>query len=228
MALEAFLLEILHGLHNVCDSTTKNATVVDSPTMMTTKAILVTSNEHKRREAAEILGVELEVAAPEIPEIQALDVSEVAAAKALAAYETLGSPNCPVLVEDSGFVVEAWNGLPGAFTKWFMEAVGNEGLLRMLPSDAERSARAVCAVAVVGPAAGPAVVSVPGPSSVGVRVFLGEVSGVLAEEPRGEGGFGWDPIFIPAGSKLTYAQMGWEKNADSHRARAFKEVRGWL
>lgn len=180
------------------------------------KIIFVTSNEHKRREASEILGVELEAAVPETPEIQALDVAEVAATKARAAYEALGSPQRPVLVEDSGLVVEAWNGLPGAFTKWFLQAVGNEGLLRMLPPGADRSARAVCAVAVAGP------------SLDEVRVFLGEVPGVLAHELRGEDGFGWDPIFVPSGSLLTYAQMGREKNTDSHRARAFKEVRDWL
>ena len=181
------------------------------------KAIFVTSNEHKRREAAEILGLELEDAAPEVPEIQALEVAEVAKAKALAAYEALGSPEYPVLVEDSGLVVEAWNGLPGAFTKWFVQALGNEGLLRMLPPDADRAARAVCSVAVVD-----------GSSGEAVRVFLGEAPGSLASEPRGEGGFGWDPIFIPDGSSLTYAQMGPDKNADSHRARAFREVRAWL
>lgn len=181
------------------------------------KAVFVTSNEHKRREAAEILGVELEGAAPQVPEIQALDVAEVASAKALAAHEALGSPPLPVLVEDSGLVVEAWNGLPGAFTKWFMRSVGNEGLLRMLPPDADRAARAVCAVAVAG-----------GSSPEAVRVFVGEVPGSLASEPRGEGGFGWDPIFIPRGASLTYAQMGRQKSTDSHRARAFREVRGWF
>ena len=181
------------------------------------KAIFVTSNEHKRREAAEVLGVELERASPEVPEVQALDVTEVAAAKALAAYEALGSPEHPILVEDSGLVVEAWNGLPGAFTKWFVQSVGNEGLLRMLPPEANRLARAVCAVAVAD-----------GPFGEDVRVFLGEAPGSLATEPRGESGFGWDPIFVPDGSSLTYGQMGAEKNADSHRARAFREVRGWL
>jgi XTP/dITP diphosphohydrolase len=175
------------------------------------KAIFVTSNDHKRREAAEILGVELEAAAPEVPEVQALDVAEVAAAKALAAYSVLGSPAYPVLVEDSGLVIEVWNGLPGAFTKWFLRSVGSEGLLGMLPPDADRSARAVCAVAIAD-----------GPS-----VFLGEAPGYLAGEPRGESGFGWDPIFIPDGSSLTYAEMGDDKSADSHRARAFKELRVW-
>lgn len=180
------------------------------------KAIFVTSNEHKRREAADILGVELESAAPEIPEIQSLDVSEVAAAKARVAYEALGTEH-PVLVEDSGIVFEAWNGLPGAFAKWFLQSVGNEGLLRMLGPGEVRSARAVCAVALA-----------EGPPPGEVQVFLAEAPGTIAPEPRGEEGFGWDQIFIPDGSSLTYAQMGPEKNQDSHRARAFREVRTTL
>ncbi len=62
-----------------------------------------------------------------------------------------------------------------------------------------------------------------------VRVFQGEVRGSIAPEARGESGFGWDPIFVPEGGELTYAQMGEaRKNEDSHRARAFRQVRGWL
>ncbi len=185
--------------------------------MRTVKAVFVTTNEHKRREAQAILGVELEGVAlgdRDVPEIQALDVAEVAAEKALRAYGALGAPDHPVLVEDSGLVVEAWNGLPGALTKWFISSVGNEGILRML-SGPDRSARAVCAVAVA---------DVDGR----VRVFRGEVAGTLAPEPRGAGGFGWDPIFIPEGGELTYAQMGDAKNEDSHRARALRAARGWL
>jgi non-canonical purine NTP pyrophosphatase (RdgB/HAM1 family) len=181
------------------------------------KAIFVTTNDNKRREAQAILGVELEGASfleRDLPEIQALDVAEVAAEKALRAYEALGAPDHPVLVEDSGLVVGAWNGLPGALTKWFVTCVGNEGILRML-SGGDRSALAVCAVAVA---------DVDGQ----VRVFRGEVAGTLAPEPRGASGFGWDPIFIPEGGGLTYAQMGDAKNEDSHRARALRAARGWL
>lgn len=175
-------------------------------------AVFVTTNEHKRREAREILGVELEAAAPDVPEVQALDVAEVAASKAGAAYEALGSPPHPVIVEDSGLVIRAWNGLPGAFTKWFLSSVGNEGILGMLSGSEDRSATAVCAVAVAG-------------EGGRVDVFVGEVRGAVADKPRGEGGFGWDPIFIPEGQDLTYAEMGEEKNRDSHRARAFRRVR---
>ncbi len=178
------------------------------------KAVFVTSNEHKRREAAQILGLELAFTTLDVPEVQSLDVAEVAAAKARAAHELLGSPDYPVLVEDSGLVVEAWNGLPGALTKWFIGSVGSEGILQMLPPDVGRAARAVCAVAVVG-----------GVGGESVRTFGGTVPGMLASEPRGESGFGWDPIFIPEGDERTYAQMGAAKHEDSHRARAFRAVR---
>jgi XTP/dITP diphosphohydrolase len=178
------------------------------------KAVFVTTNEHKRREVERILGVELERATPDVPEIQALDFAEVAARKVRDAYEALGAPPHPVIVEDSGLVIRAWNGLPGALTRWFLASVGNEGILMMLCGE-DRRARAVCAVAV---------------SDAGgeVRLFRGEVSGSIAPEPRGEEGFGWDPIFVPEGGGLTYAQMGDAKHEDSHRARAFRQVREWL
>jgi non-canonical purine NTP pyrophosphatase (RdgB/HAM1 family) len=178
------------------------------------RAVFVTTNEHKRREVERIVGVQLDPAAPDVPEVQALDFAEVAAHKAGSAYEALGRPPHPVLVEDSGLVIAAWNGLPGALTKWFLSSVGNEGILRMLCGE-NRRARAVCAVAVAH-------------GGGEVQVFRGEIEGSIAPEPRGEGGFGWDPIFVPEGSGLTYAQMGDTKNEDSHRARAFRQVRRWL
>ena len=107
--------------------------------------IFVTSNEHKRREVQEILGVELERADLDLPEIQSLDFGEVAIAKAMRRLRGSGiAPSRPVIVEDSGLVIDAWNGLPGALTKWFLAGVGAGGLLRMLSSGESRSARAVC------------------------------------------------------------------------------------
>jgi XTP/dITP diphosphohydrolase len=179
------------------------------------KAIFVTTNEHKRREVQEILGFELERVDLDLPEIQAIEPAEVAAEKARAAREALGRPVLPVLVEDSGLMVDAWDGFPGALTKWLMRCVGNEGLLRMLPEGGDRSARAVCVVALAE-------------ADGTVRTFRGEVPGVLASEPRGAGGFGYDPVFVPEWSSLTYAEMGKSKNADSHRTRAFKAVREWF
>lgn len=179
------------------------------------KAIFVTGNEDKRREVGEVLGVEVLGASPDVPEIQALDFEAVVRAKALSARGALGFPELPVIVEDSGLVFGAWGGLPGALTKWFLAGVGNEGLLKMLSPFGDRTARAVCSVAVVD-------------ETGAVHVFRGEVCGKIADEPRGGGGFGWDPIFVPAGGTETYAQMGTRKHRDSHRARAFREVRKWL
>src|SRR3712207_9154323 len=181
------------------------------------RAVFVTTNESKRREARRILGVELEGVAlgpRDVPEVQSLNFAEVAAHKARAAREALGFPPYPVLVEDSGLVLGAWNGLPGALTKWFLASVGNEGILGML-CGRERGARAVCAVAVSG-------------TGGDVCVFEGVVEGEVAPEPRGEEGFGWDTIFVPLGGRLTYAEMGERKHEDSHRARAFRQVREWL
>jgi len=179
------------------------------------KAIFVTTNEHKRREAQEILGLELERVDLDLPEVQAIEPAEVAREKARAAREALGAPDLPVLVEDSGLMVDAWDGFPGALTKWLMSSVGNEGLLRMLPEGGDRSARAVCVVALAE-------------ADGTVRTFRGEVPGALAQRPRGAGGFGYDPVFVPGWSSMTYAEMGEGKNADSHRARAFRAVREWF
>ncbi len=183
--------------------------------MKSARIVFVTGNEHKRREVREILGVELEAADLDVPEIQGVDPAEVAAAKALAAREALGSPEAYVLAEDSGVMIGAWNGFPGALTKWLMGTVGIEGLLGMLSGFEDRSARSVCVAAVAKP-------------DGGVEIFRGEVLGEISPEARGEGGFGYDPVFVPGWSELTYAELGEEKNRDSHRARAFRAVRGWL
>jgi XTP/dITP diphosphohydrolase len=176
------------------------------------EALFVTSNPDKAREAAEILGIDLANVDLDLPELQALDVAQVAANKAATAREALDFPDSPILVEDSGLVVEAWNGLPGALTKWFLRSVGNEGVLKMLSAYKDRSARAVCAVAVAA-------------ADGSVRVFVGEVGGSVAHHTRGSGGFGWDPIFVPEGQTKTYAELGARKHEDSHRARALRAAR---
>jgi XTP/dITP diphosphohydrolase len=179
------------------------------------RIVFVTGNEHKRREVRGILGVELEGADLDVPEVQAVDPAEAAVAKVLAAREMLGAPEAYVLAEDSGISVDAWNGFPGALTKWLLGSVGNEGFLRMLSGFDDRSARAVCVAAVAAP-------------DGGVETFRGEVRGTMIHEARGEGGFGYDPVFVPEWSERTYAELGEEKSRDSHRARAFRAMRGWL
>ncbi|MCF8720549.1 RdgB/HAM1 family non-canonical purine NTP pyrophosphatase [Nitrospina gracilis] len=173
----------------------------------------VTGNPNKFREAQEILGIEMERRdLAHLHEIQTTDVAELVEHKATEAWETL---NAPVLVEDSGLIFEAWNGLPGALVKWFEVSVGCEGMLKMLEPFPNRRARAVCMVAVH--------------DGREIVVGKGEVAGTIAHSLRGENGFGWDVIFIPDGHDRTFGEMSvGEKNAISHRRRAFEALRDQL
>jgi len=173
----------------------------------------VTGNPNKLREAREILGIELEqVAADHLHEIQTSDIRQLVEHKATAAWKEL---RCPVLVEDSGLIFTAWNGLPGAFVKWFEKSVGCEGMLKMLEPFENRRAEAVCLVAVFD----------------GKTLIVGEgrVSGTIAPGLRGSQGFGWDVLFIPEGETRTYAEMTpEEKNSISHRRQAFESLKSQL
>ena len=173
----------------------------------------VTGNPNKLREAQEILGIQMEqVEVDHLHEIQTNDIRQLVEHKVTQAWKAL---KCPVLVEDSGLVFTAWNGLPGALVKWFEKSVGCEGMLKMLESFDNRQAVAVCLAAVYD----------------GETMILGEgrVPGTIAREIRGSQGFGWDVIFIPDGETRTYAEMTpEEKNAKSHRRQAFESLKSRL
>jgi XTP/dITP diphosphohydrolase len=176
-----------------------------------TPLVFVTSNPGKAREASRFLGRLVEARPLELSEPQSLDFEEVARAKARAAADALGAA---VLVEDSGLSVTAWRGFPGPLTKWLTQSVGEAGLARMLDPFPDRRAEAVSVLAIAHP-------GVPE-----VVVAVGRVVGSIASTPRGSGGFGWDVIFVPEGERRTFAEMSAEeKDAVSHRARAFARLR---
>jgi XTP/dITP diphosphohydrolase len=136
--------------------------------------------------------------------------------KARACAECTG---LPAVADDSGLAVDVLNGMPGVRSaRWAgpaaTDADNNELLLRQLfdVSPARRTARFVCAAALVLPD--------------GTHyVRLGEVGGLLTEEPRGGNGFGYDPLFIPEGHTLTNAELSAEeKDAISHRAKALRAL----
>jgi non-canonical purine NTP pyrophosphatase (RdgB/HAM1 family) len=171
--------------------------------------VFLTSNAGKAREAEALLGRPVEARALEIPEVQSLDFAEVVTAKALAAAVRLG---VPVLVEDSGLSLPAWNGYPGPLTKFAVGAVGESGFARLVHAWGDARAEAVSTLGLAW----------PGASAREVVVAAGRVAGTLAPEPRGSNGFGWDVIFVPDGETRTFAEMtAVEKNARSHRAKAF-------
>lgn len=92
---------------------------------------IATSNPNKIREIQAILNQPIEQIEIELAEVQAVAVEEVIEQKAREAFHKLGRP---VLVEDTGLAIHAWNGLPGALVRWFLKTVGPAGICRMLDS----------------------------------------------------------------------------------------------
>jgi non-canonical purine NTP pyrophosphatase (RdgB/HAM1 family) len=174
--------------------------------------IFATGNANKAHEIESMLGLEVHQLMVDLPEIQAVAVDEVISAKARAAYAVVGRA---VLVEDTGLSVHAWKGLPGALVRWFLATVGNEGICRMVDNFDDRSATAVTCLGFF--------------DGQDVHVFRGEMRGTIADDPRGTGGFGWDPIFIPEGWGKTFAEGTQdEKSAISMRRLSVEQLKAWL
>jgi XTP/dITP diphosphohydrolase len=170
---------------------------------------MVTGNAGKAAEYAQMLGIEVTPRKANLTEIQSLDVAVVVRRKAEEAYALLGTP---VLVDDTGLSIEAWNGLPGALVSWFLDSVGTAGILSMAVGLTSRQATAIAALGYA--------------DAGGVQIFTGSVKGSLAIETRGQGGFGYDSIFIPDSGQITYAEMNAaEKNRISHRRLAVDDMR---
>ncbi|NOZ68222.1 MAG: XTP/dITP diphosphatase [Deferribacteres bacterium] len=126
------------------------------------------------------------------------------------------------LADDSGLEVDALNGAPGVFSARYAgesadDRANLEKLLREMKNipPEKRRARFVCCIAMA--------------SGDEVRTFHGYVEGVIGTEPRGENGFGYDPVFYPEGHDRTFAEMSdSEKNALSHRGAALRELQKYL
>jgi non-canonical purine NTP pyrophosphatase (RdgB/HAM1 family) len=176
------------------------------------KLCFVTGNKGKMKEAQEILGFPIDIEQLDLDEIQSLDLAEIVTHKAQQAFEKIKRP---LIVDDVGLYINAWNGFPGPFIKFLLQSGGNELLVKLLSTDNNRT---VIARAAIGYHDGS-----------GVKTFIGDVKGSLAEAPRGNGGWGWDPVFIPEHSTMTYAEMGPEqKNKISHRRAALEKLKMYL
>lgn len=186
--------------------------------------VLATGSAHKAREMRELLagcGREVLPAPPE-----ALDVEENAATfagnarlKALAAAAATGEI---ALADDSGLCVDALGGKPGVHSKRWAgsDATDADRIAKLLEAlsgvpPEERAARFVCAVCIAAPG----------------RVLwegTGMVEGRIADDPRGEGGFGYDPVFLLPDGRTMAEHTEAEKNAVSHRGRAMRLADAWL
>jgi XTP/dITP diphosphohydrolase len=188
-----------------------------------TKLVLATRNDHKLREFREALpGIEI-VPLPddvELPPEIGETFMDNALEKARTAYEATG---VVAIADDSGIEAAALGGAPGVRSARFAgEGATDEQnlqkLLRDVPDDGDRSVAYVCALVHV--------------TAEGEEwLFEGRCTGTLAREPRGSGGFGYDPAFVPDDydDGRTMAELTPdEKHAISHRGRAAKAFANWL
>ncbi len=176
----------------------------------------VTSNRHKFEEAERIAakhGVELEHRDVPYIEIQADELEEIARPSAQQASALL---RAPCFVEDAGLFIQALKGFPGPYSSYVFQTLGNEGILELMKGKRVRRAEFRSAVAYCEPGSKPI-------------VFSGRVRGTITPEIRGEGGFGFDPIFVPQeGDDRTFAELSTdEKNKFSHRSRAIERFVKW-
>ncbi len=205
----------------------------------------VTTNPGKVREAEAYLGegtvnrLDFDYA-----EIQATKLAPIAARGAREAYRKADGP---VLVDDAGLFIEALDGFPGPYSSYVEETLGIDRVRAVAESLEDRRAAFRCTLAycdgdgfaaspdpvdrgdrVAAAAAGPADADGDGDGRMGplpVKLFEGYVPGRIVA-PRGDGGFGYDPIFEHDGE--TFAEMGAErKNAVSHRGRALEKFAEW-
>jgi XTP/dITP diphosphohydrolase len=206
----------------------------------------VTTNSGKVREAREYLdGVEqLDY---DYTEVQASELGPVAAHGAREAYRHAGEP---VLIDDSGLFVDGFDGFPGPYTAYVEHTLGIETVQRLAANELDAPQRAAfrCVLAYcdgeafaatpdpvdrddrsAAAAAGADVADDDDPAAhdaLPVKLFYGSVRGRLVE-PRGDGGFGYDPIFEHDGRTLAEMNPS-EKNAISHRGRALAKFAEWF
>ncbi len=179
--------------------------------MSSRKICFATTNPHKFEEASVIArhyGIELEQCSIPKLEVQGEDLVEIVVKSATLIYLVT---SMPVLVEDAGLFIKALNGFPGPYSNYVYKTIGIKGVLKLLENIKEREACFKSAAALT--------------YERGIIIGEGKVCGYIVETPRGTGGFGFDPIFVPYSETRTFAEMSVEeKNKYSHRAKAISQV----
>jgi len=214
-----------------------------------TTLLIATRNTHKIGEIRAILGEQFDLLTlKDFPTAPAVieDADTFAGNAAKKALELAGWLNTPqasanrqqarpdfVMADDSGLEVDALSGAPGVHSARFAaldkienspDADNNAKLLRLLQNVPleKRSARFRCLIAL-------AEVQSPNSKLQSPQLFDGECDGKILLAPRGENGFGYDPLFVPEGFDRTFAELDDDaKNRLSHRARALEKLRWWF
>ena len=186
--------------------------------------LVATGNSHKTAEIRAILGAGYVVsdlkAHPELPEVEETGTTFLENAT-LKAVEISKQVEGLILSDDSGLEVDALGGEPGVYSSRYAGEAGNDAannkkLLHELQGEDSRTARFRC-------------VMVLAQDGEVLASFDGAVEGRMLSELHGEGGFGYDPLFVPDGYDQTFSQLSEGiKNQLSHRAVAMQKVVAWL
>ena len=180
--------------------------------------VIATSNAHKVEEYKALMGddsIELQslLDYPGFPDVEenGTTFTENASIKAVAASKYC---DAPAFADDSGLEVFSLNGEPGIYSARYAptdkERIAK--LLKNLEGKEDRRARFVCVIAIAF-------------NGEVIETFEGEIRGTIGFEPKGDNGFGYDPVFIPEGENRTFAELSSaEKNSISHRANAFRKA----
>jgi XTP/dITP diphosphohydrolase len=174
----------------------------------------LTKNENKFNEFQkffEATRYSLVKAAVSIDEIQIDDMDALVRDKAVKAFAKVKRP---IFVDHTGLQFDFLGGFPGGLTEIFWNKLRNQKLAEIIGRSPQPAVIATTCLAYC--------------DGKNVHVFKGSVEGTIAPEPRGPEGFQWDPIFIPKGSSLTFAEMGDQKNSISMRKLAVDEFISFL
>ena len=172
----------------------------------------ITGNEGKLKEAQSILP-NIQSYTMDLPEIQDIDAKKVIEVKLKSAISVL--PTASIVVEDTSLYFDCLKGLPGPFIKWFLQALGHQGLFELVQryDNPKAEAKTILGLAQNGIIRG---------------FFAGSLQGNIVS-PRGNDGFGWDAIFQPEGFTQTFAEMTpTQKDTISMRKIAFEELKKFL
>lgn len=171
----------------------------------------ITGNDNKFNEVKSVIP-EIEQMDLDLPEIQSLDPQEIVEFKLREAAKAMPGN---FIVEDTSLYIEGLHGLPGPFIRWFMKAMGREGLAKLAINSGNPYAEARTIIGYAD-------------DNGGTHYFEGRISGQIVM-PLGETSFGWDPIFLPDGHEATFAEMDLaEKNEISMRRQAAQKLADFL
>ena len=179
------------------------------------KLSIVTTNDGKFREFSSALvspGVQLERMNISYPEVQSDRLEDVVSF----GIDWLSSRmSCSFVIDDSGIFIDHLRGFPGVFSAYALKSLGLNGIMKLMADATSRGAHFKTVLGLYHKGK--------------ITLFEGICKGSISTTIRGEGGFGYDPLFIPGGSSKTFAEMSVEeKNAMSHRGKALGELRSSL